>query len=416
LGKDAFVSKQNLIAAGVKAAIALDITALKRRPKVVEEQYYEEEYYEETAQDTIIEEVRDSVISVQDTIVQEAPAPQPEPQVIKHEEPAPQPEPQPAPIPVKYDEPSPKPAPQAIKVVKPAPQPTEQPESMPQRPVRQPQTKPRPLQPSTMIPHKGVRYVDQLDLLMNMDYTKDTAAANAFYRIQPVQVIPIAPGETYQAPTLRFYNTPAIAPTPQPAMTPEAKAAPTSQPAIHAAASPSAAATGSKDAYSPNFSQYVNSLPAQQRGLTQSEQIAAIISHATDSIMAAGSVSAADMQQDMAGRLLALEEPVSGYALNATTLSKAQKADIDKKIALLLQYPNLRIIIEGHTCDLGTPFVNYRIAMQRAKEVRKYLMSKGIDSRRIIAIESKGEEMPLAPNNNVKNRMLNRRIIMRIAQ
>ena len=83
---------------------------------------------------------------------------------------------------------------------------------------------------------------------------------------------------------------------------------------------------------------------------------------------------------------------------------------MDEKIAILKQYPDIRIHIEGHTCNIGSIAVNKQTGMQRAETAKAYLISQGIEDHRILTVTSKWYLEPLAPNINEENRKINRRV------
>ena len=70
--------------------------------------------------------------------------------------------------------------------------------------------------------------------------------------------------------------------------------------------------------------------------------------------------------------------------------------------------PELRIEIEGHTCNIGTSEYNLALAERRAQAVREYLQSRGVDASRL-SIVSYGEERPAHDNSREETRRLNRR-------
>ena len=73
----------------------------------------------------------------------------------------------------------------------------------------------------------------------------------------------------------------------------------------------------------------------------------------------------------------------------------------------LEKYPNKKVYVEGHTDSVGTN--NYVFALDRANNVKDYLISQDI-SASIIEATSKGEDEPIAPNNSERGRAKNRRI------
>jgi len=84
-----------------------------------------------------------------------------------------------------------------------------------------------------------------------------------------------------------------------------------------------------------------------------------------------------------------------------------------RRLEPLLQYlqgnPRREIIIEGHTDSLGNPEVNKKLSLQRADTVMEYLVSRGVDPRRI-ETRGFGEEIPVASNTTNAGRAQNRRV------
>lgn len=79
-------------------------------------------------------------------------------------------------------------------------------------------------------------------------------------------------------------------------------------------------------------------------------------------------------------------------------------AEILKKNAEILKaYPEVNVIIEGHTCDIGTEEYNMGLGERRAKSARDYLVKLGIDPKRLSTI-SYGETRLIDPNNKPINR------------
>jgi outer membrane protein OmpA-like peptidoglycan-associated protein len=78
---------------------------------------------------------------------------------------------------------------------------------------------------------------------------------------------------------------------------------------------------------------------------------------------------------------------------------------------------NLRIEVEGHTCNIGTAEYNLALGDRRANAVRDYLTSRGITANRLTAV-SYGEERPKHDNAREETRRLNRRaaLVVRIQQ
>ncbi len=70
--------------------------------------------------------------------------------------------------------------------------------------------------------------------------------------------------------------------------------------------------------------------------------------------------------------------------------------------------PQIAIMIEGHTDNIGSHRINDRLSLQRAESVKRYLVSRGVDENRI-KTKGYGERRPIASNRQDFGRRLNRR-------
>jgi outer membrane protein OmpA-like peptidoglycan-associated protein len=76
---------------------------------------------------------------------------------------------------------------------------------------------------------------------------------------------------------------------------------------------------------------------------------------------------------------------------------------------------NTEVRIVGHTDSTGSDAVNNPLSVNRAESARDYLVSRGVDLRRI-AIEGHGSKQPLADNTTEVGRAKNRRIEIYLAE
>ncbi len=87
--------------------------------------------------------------------------------------------------------------------------------------------------------------------------------------------------------------------------------------------------------------------------------------------------------------------------------------DFKKKLNAVVQYmknnPTSNILLIGHTDQVGSAEYNMTLSVKRALEVKKYLISKGINTKRISTI-GKGATSPLFLDNSETARMANRRV------
>lgn len=103
-------------------------------------------------------------------------------------------------------------------------------------------------------------------------------------------------------------------------------------------------------------------------------------------------------------------EVIDNYTTGTyTPLNDAQKAIADKKIDLLKKDPNSKVMLIGHTCNLGSKDANYKLGLQRADAVKAYMIEKGVSADRITTV-SKGDTAPKYANDTDEHRRLNRRV------
>ena len=86
---------------------------------------------------------------------------------------------------------------------------------------------------------------------------------------------------------------------------------------------------------------------------------------------------------------------------------------LDEAIKAMQEDPNLRITVEGHTCNIGTTEYNLALGERRSSAVRDYLTGRGINASRLQTV-SYGEERPKHDNSREETRRLNRRAAMTI--
>jgi outer membrane protein OmpA-like peptidoglycan-associated protein len=81
---------------------------------------------------------------------------------------------------------------------------------------------------------------------------------------------------------------------------------------------------------------------------------------------------------------------------------------LDDMVAKLKANPSVKVEIEGHTCNIGTPEYNLALSQRRAQTVLNYLVSHGIGADRLHTT-GYGLERPKYDNSKFETRKLNRR-------
>lgn len=82
---------------------------------------------------------------------------------------------------------------------------------------------------------------------------------------------------------------------------------------------------------------------------------------------------------------------------------------VDQIAALLKAAPTLKVSIEGHTDNIGSPESNKKLSEDRAKAVMDAVVAKGVAADRMTAV-GRGQEAPIADNRKEEGRALNRRV------
>lgn len=79
------------------------------------------------------------------------------------------------------------------------------------------------------------------------------------------------------------------------------------------------------------------------------------------------------------GTLIRLED--INFHVNTFAIIPASKKSIDELIYVLKKYPKLKIEIQGHICCVNKDARN--LSLDRARQVKRILMSEGIDDKRV---------------------------------
>lgn len=97
------------------------------------------------------------------------------------------------------------------------------------------------------------------------------------------------------------------------------------------------------------------------------------------------------------------------FDFGKATIRKASTKLLDEAVKVLTEYKELNVLITGHTDDVGERQTNVDLSEARAKSVKDYMVSKGIDTGRIDT-HGAGPDSPIADNKTDAGRQQNRRI------
>jgi outer membrane protein OmpA-like peptidoglycan-associated protein len=98
------------------------------------------------------------------------------------------------------------------------------------------------------------------------------------------------------------------------------------------------------------------------------------------------------------------------------TIKRESFTALEQAAKFLSDHPDVQVVVQGHTDDVGSPETNLALSQRRADAVLKYLIvNYGVDPTRLVA-KGMGAQAPVAPNDTEENRARNRRIELLVAE
>jgi OOP family OmpA-OmpF porin len=100
----------------------------------------------------------------------------------------------------------------------------------------------------------------------------------------------------------------------------------------------------------------------------------------------------------------------AGFDFDQAVLRAEDKQRLDAAVAQLKTLPeDATIQVTGYTDSVGTEEYNRDLSMRRAQAAQEYLVSNGVDQKRIV-LSGMGESNPIASNDTAEGRAMNRRV------
>jgi OmpA-OmpF porin, OOP family len=97
------------------------------------------------------------------------------------------------------------------------------------------------------------------------------------------------------------------------------------------------------------------------------------------------------------------------FEQSKTTLLPQSFDELNLVVSFMKANPNVRIELGGHTDNRGIPSQNVKLSQGRVDKVKEYLITKGIEGKRISG-KGYGGNKPIASNDTEDTRKLNRRV------
>ena len=118
---------------------------------------------------------------------------------------------------------------------------------------------------------------------------------------------------------------------------------------------------------------------------------------------------------DLPPELLIFKGELEGieFEFGKATIRPDSTPVLDDVAAKLKKFPGLRVLIVGHTDNVGDAETNLQLSKRRAEAVKQYLVDKEVDASRI-ETDGKGDTDPVATNDTEEGRAKNRRIVFDI--
>jgi peptidoglycan-associated lipoprotein len=110
-----------------------------------------------------------------------------------------------------------------------------------------------------------------------------------------------------------------------------------------------------------------------------------------------------------------LSEDKGNFKFGQAVLPQESASEIDQLVEKLKAEPNGAYIeIEGHTDNAGPKDLNYKLGLERAENVKRYIYEHHQIPLHKINVISYGEEKPIAPNKTKAGRAQNRRVVIKV--
>lgn len=126
---------------------------------------------------------------------------------------------------------------------------------------------------------------------------------------------------------------------------------------------------------------------------------------------ALSSINLSNVKADDIAKALNLQ--IVNFSTASSTIPKENQTVLTKAAELMQKAPQVSLTVEGHTDNTGDAAANKALSLKRAQAVADYLVSQGVDTKRVAAVGF-GQEKPTADNTTEAGKFKNRRIEFKV--
>jgi outer membrane protein OmpA-like peptidoglycan-associated protein len=118
--------------------------------------------------------------------------------------------------------------------------------------------------------------------------------------------------------------------------------------------------------------------------------------------------SVIQVRQDARGTIISMSDIL--FDVNKATLTESLKTNLAKIAGILTIYKDLKVIVEGHTDNVGSAEYNQKLSEKRAENVMNFLVDPGEIKAERMTSTGYGFTKPVAENETKEGRQKNRRV------
>ena len=113
--------------------------------------------------------------------------------------------------------------------------------------------------------------------------------------------------------------------------------------------------------------------------------------------------------KELERRIKRKDIPPIEFELNKAVLKPEAKQALEWVADVMFKHPDLKLMVFGHTCDIGSDKYNQWLSQKRAEAVKDYLVEIGVMGE-FVRAKGFGKSKPLVENDSGENRAQNRRV------